>query len=196
MSSRGRPLKFLGISGSLREGAHSELVLDNLRPLLPEGVSLERFRLHDVPLYNQDLDDTYRAERSPEAVVRLRQAVSLADGLVIASPEYNYGIPGVLKNALDWLSRPAFNSPIKGKPVLIVTSSMGSAGGARAQHQIRETLFAMLARPVVRMDIAIPAIQQSIAEGVLTDGMALGFLKQGLIDLVGEVGRRSEPQTD
>jgi len=185
-------LNLLGLAGSLREGAHSEAVLKSVQALLPEGVTLSLFRLHEIPLYNQDFDDTYRAPQSPEAVLRLRHEVSLADGLIIASPEYNYGMPGVLKNALDWLSRPAFNSPMKGKPALVLTSSIGYAGGARAQHQIRETLTAMLARTVVRPDIAIPAVHQSLVDGVLTDSATLGFLRQGAIDLVEEIRRQSE----
>jgi chromate reductase, NAD(P)H dehydrogenase (quinone) len=184
-------LNLLGLAGSLREGANSEAVLQSVQPLLPAGVTLNTFRLHDIPLYNQDLDDTYGAAKSPEPVQRLRHEISLAHGLIISSPEYNYGMPGVLKNALDWLSRPAFNSPMKGKPVLVVTSSIGYAGGARAQHQIRETLISMLARPVVRPDIAIPAVHQSIVDGKLTDSAALEFMRQGVVGLVDEIERLS-----
>ena len=189
MTSPRPSLNLLGLAGSLREGANSEAVLQSVMPLLPAGVTLTTFRLHEIPLYNQDLDDTYGAAQSPEPVQRLRQEISLARGLIISSPEYNYGMPGVLKNALDWLSRPAFNSPMKGKPVLVLTSSIGYAGGARAQHQIRETLIAMLARPVVRPDIAIPAVHQSIVDGKLTDSAALEFMRQGVAGLVDEIER-------
>jgi len=194
MSSPCPSLKLLGLPGSLRDGAHSGVVLESLRPLLPEGVTLTIFGLHEIPLYNQDLDETYRAAQSPESVRRLRQEIESADGLIISSPEYNYGMPGVVKNVLDWASRPAFNSPMKGKAVLVLTSSIGYAGGARAQHQIRETLTSMLARPVVRPDIAIPAVHQSVVAGALTDAAALEFLRQGLVDLVNEIRRQSESQ--
>ena len=189
MTSPRQSLNLLGLAGSLREGANSEAVLQSVQTQLPAGVTLTTFRLHEIPLYNQDLDDTYGAAQSPEPVQRLRQEISLARGLIISSPEYNYGMPGVLKNALDWLSRPAFNSPMKGKPVLVLTSSIGYAGGARAQHQIRETLISMLARPVVRPDIAIPAVHQSIVEGKLTDSAALEFMRQGVAGLVDEIER-------
>jgi chromate reductase, NAD(P)H dehydrogenase (quinone) len=191
MTSPRPSLNLLSLAGSLREGANSEAVLQSIQPLLPAGVTLNTFRLHDIPLYNQDLDDTYGAANSPEPVQRLRHEISMAHGLIISSPEYNYGMPGVLKNALDWLSRPAFNSPMKGKPVLVVTSSIGYAGGARAQHQIRETLISMLARPVVRPDIAIPAVHQSIVDGKLTDSAALEFMRQGVVGLVDEIERLS-----
>jgi chromate reductase len=195
MTSTRPALNLLGFAGSLRAGAHSEAVLQSVQTLLPAGVTLGAFRLHEMPLYNQDLDDTYGAAQSPEPVRRLRHEISLADGLIISSPEYNYGMPGVLKNALDWVSRPAFNSPMKGKPVLVLTSSIGYAGGARAQHQIRETLISMLARPVVRPDIAIPAVHQSIVEGKLTDSAALEFMRQGVAGLVEEIGRLSGSQS-
>lgn len=189
MASPRSSLNLVGLAGSLRKGANSEAVLQSVMSLLPAGVTLSAFPLHDIPLYNQDLDDTYGAAQSPDPVRDLRHEISQAHGLVISSPEYNYGMPGVLKNALDWLSRPAFNSPMKGKPVLVLTSSIGYAGGARAQHQIRETLIAMLARPVVRPDIAIPAVHQSIVDGVLTDSAALDFMRQGVLQLVSEIKR-------
>jgi len=190
MQDSNRPLKLLGLSGSLRAGANSEVVLQTANSLLPPGVSFSMFRLHDVPLYNQDLDDTYKAAEAPKAVQALRDAISQADGLIIASPEYNYGMPGVLKNALDWASRPVFASPMKGKPVLIMSSSLGNAGGARAQNSIRETLVAMLARPLVRPDIAIPAVHQSIVDGLITDATSLQFMRQGVNDLVAEASRQ------
>ncbi|WP_256344067.1 NADPH-dependent FMN reductase [Pseudomonas costantinii] len=98
------------------------------------------FALNEFPLYNLDPE----AQMLPASVAVLKDAIEQADGLIICSPEYNYGTSGVLKNALDWASRPGFNSPLKNKPVLIITSSPGVLGGVRAQAQLRETLSATL----------------------------------------------------
>lgn len=117
-------IRLVAISGSIRRASHCTTVLRSLPPLLPPGVTLDIFPLDEVPLYNADLD----GDKRPAAVVQLKSAIASADGLVLCSPEYNYGIPGVLKNAIDWASRPGFASPLKGKPVLIMTASPGTAG--------------------------------------------------------------------
>ena len=135
--------RLLGISGSLRQASNSTAVLRAMAPLLEDRASLEVSLLHDVPPYNADLD----GEAMPEPVRRLKQAVAAADGLVVCSPEYNYGMSGVLKNAIDWASRPGFKSPLKGKPVLVMTSSPGAVGGARAHCQIREAFSVQVRNP-------------------------------------------------
>ena len=124
--------RLLGIAGSLRRASHTTAVLRGLGALLEGRASFELALLDDLPLYNADLE----GDALPEGVRRLKQAIGSADGLVVCSPEYNYGIPGVLKNAIDWASRPGFASPLKGKPALIVTAAPGLFGGARAQSQI------------------------------------------------------------
>jgi len=143
MTPRSSPaLNLLAIPGSLRRESHCAAVLRSLPPLLPATVAFELFPLGEIPLYNADLD----TDSPPAGVVRLKQAIAAADGLVVCSPEYNYGIPGVLKNAIDWASRPGFASPLRGKPVLVMTASPGTAGGVRAQAQIRDAFAATLAR--------------------------------------------------
>jgi chromate reductase len=143
---------------------------------------MELLPLDDVPLYNGDLD----GETPPPAVKRLKTAIAEADGLVICSPEYNYGIPGVLKNAIDWASRPGFASPLKDKLALIMTASPGTAGGVRAQAQIRDALSATLARPL-RQQIAIANAANRIQDGRLVDEPTLNFIKTGLDDLINEI---------
>lgn len=106
---------------------------------------------------------------------------------MICSPEYNYGIPGVLKNAIDWASRPGFASPLKDKLALIMTASPGTAGGVRAQAQIRDALSATLARPLVRQQIAIANAANRIQDGRLVDEPTLNFIKTGLDDLINEI---------
>lgn len=175
--------RLLGLSGSLRRASHSTAVLQSLAGLLDGRAQLELLPLHDLPLYNADHD----GESPPDAVRRLKQAVATADALVLCSPEYNYGMPGVLKNAIDWASRPGFASPLKGKPALIITVSPGMFGGVRAQAQIRDALAATLARPVARQHLAIPAVDKKLADGRLADEPTRVLLRAGLDDLLAEV---------
>src|SRR5690348_9795642 len=111
--------RILGIVGSLRRDSYSGAVLRGLQASVGERAHVEAFPLANVPMYNADLD----GENKPEPVVALKNAIRDCDGLVIVSPEYNYGVPGVLKNALDWASRPAYQSVLKAKPVLIIANS-------------------------------------------------------------------------
>jgi chromate reductase, NAD(P)H dehydrogenase (quinone) len=175
--------RLLGISGSLRRASNSTAVLHSLSGLLDGRAQFEVLTLHDVPPYNADLE----GEALPDGVRRLKQAIADADGLVVCSPEYNYGIPGVLKNAIDWASRPGFSSPLKGKPALIVTTAPGLFGGARAQAQIRDALAATLARPVARPHLAIPAVDKKLVEGRLADEATLQLLRAGLDGLLAEI---------
>ena len=176
-------LHLLGISGSLRRDSHSTAVLRTLAERLTGDVRLTVQTLADVPLYNADLD----GEATPQGVRAFKDAIAKADGLVICSPEYNYGMPGVLKNAIDWASRPGFKSPLVGKPALIMTASPGTAGGARAQHQIRDALSATLARPIVRPHVAIAGVAQKITDGPLTDAATLEFVDAAVADLAVEI---------
>lgn len=177
------PARLLAISGSIRRASHCTAVLRSLPPLLPPGATLELFPLGEIPLYNADLD----GDQPPAAVARLKEAIKTADGLVFCSPEYNYGIPGVLKNAIDWASRPGFASPLKGKPALIMTASPGTAGGVRAQSQIRDALTATLARPLVRQHIAIASVATRVQDGQLVDKPTLEIIQAGLQELLEEI---------
>src|SRR5690606_30162527 len=114
-------------------------------------------------------------------------AIGDCQGLVLCSPEYNYGISGVLKNALDWASRPSMNSPLKGKPALIMTSSPSFAGGVRAQVQIRETLTACLSRPLNRAQAVVNHANDKVKDGKLTDQPSIDFMLAAIDDLVAEI---------
>jgi chromate reductase len=181
--------RLLGISGSIRSGSNCTAVLRSLQALLPGSASIELFALDEIPLYNADLDGA----TPPAAVAGLKEAISQADGLVVCSPEYNYGMPGVLKNAIDWASRPGFASPLKGKPVLVMTASPGTAGGVRAQAQIRDALAATLARPVVRQHVAIANVAAQISDGQLVHQPTLDFVKVALADLLAEIALLDGP---
>ncbi|NYZ11655.1 NAD(P)H-dependent oxidoreductase [Azospirillum sp. RWY-5-1] len=183
MTSTDAPIRLLGISGSLRKGSHCTAVLRTLADRAGELATITLFPLNDVPLYDQDLDTA----TPPAAVAALKQAIAEADGLIVITPEYNYGISGVLKNALDWASRPAMKSPMVGKPALIASASMAFTGGARAQAQLRETLAATMARPIARPQVVVPAVHEKVKDGVLVDEAAITFALGAIGDLVQEV---------
>jgi chromate reductase len=175
----------LGISGSLRRDSYNKAILSSLADALGARAEFRLFPLNDVPLYDQDID----TETPHPAVSALRAAIADADGIVIASPEYNHGISGVLKNALDWASRPYGKATLTRKPVFVLTSSPGSVGGARAHAQINETLASIGARTVLRPQAVVSAIHQKIEGGRLTDSATLDFLMDGVADLLRDIAR-------
>ncbi|MCF5668691.1 MULTISPECIES: NADPH-dependent FMN reductase [Pseudomonas fluorescens group] len=175
--------RLLGLSGSLRAQSTNTAVLNTLASRLGDHVQLQVFALNDLPLYNADLE----ADALPDAVHAFKEAIRQADGLIICSPEYNYGVSGVLKNALDWASRPGFNSPLKNKPVLIMTSSPGVLGGVRAQAQLRDTLNATLSRVINCQQIVIPGVNQKIHDGRFVDEPTIEFMLAGVADLTDEI---------
>jgi chromate reductase len=131
-------IRILGLSGSLRSGSHNTALLRAAALSLPSGAELEVFDgLRDLPAYDADLDTP---EREPEAVAHLRQAIDAADGVLISTPEFNGSIPGVLKNALDWASRPFPGNAFKGKPVAVVGASTGLFGAVWAQAETKKVL--------------------------------------------------------
>ena len=135
LDSRAR-LRVLGIPGSLRARSYNRALLRAARQLAPAGMSIEPFEIGDIPPYNADVE----AKGDPEPVVALKRAIAEADALLIASPEYNRGTPGVLKNAIDWASRPPLASPLAGKPVAVMGASTGMSGTRHAQEQLRQAL--------------------------------------------------------
>ena len=132
------PIRILGLSGSLRSGSHNTALLRAAAMSLPSGAELEVFDgLRDLPAYDADLDTP---ETEPESVARLRAAIAEADGVLISTPEFNGSIPGALKNALDWASRPFPDNSLKGKPVAVVGASTGLFGAVWAQAETRKVL--------------------------------------------------------
>jgi chromate reductase len=146
-------MRVLGISGSLRRGSLNTALLRAAAERLPAGVELVEFeRLADVPPYDEDLD---AAPVAPDAVRELREAILAADAVLIATPEYNHSIPGQLKNALDWASRPAGHSALNGKPAAAIGASKSMFGGVWAQAELRKVLAAMGGR-VIDAELGIP----------------------------------------
>ena len=177
-----RPV-ILGFSGSLRKDSSHAAILRTLGEAVADRADLRLMPLDDVPLYNADHDGDDR----PAAVTMIKRRIGEADGVIMATPEYNYGISGVLKNAIDWISRPAYNSPLKGKPALIITSSPGATGGVRAQQQMRDTLAATLSRVVARPEVVIHGVYQKVKDGRLVDAESLNFATAAVDDLLAEI---------
>jgi chromate reductase len=187
ISLASRPqFQILGISGSLRRNSYSTAVLRTLAEALIPPLQVEPFNLAVIPLYNQDAD----GEHAPEPVRSFKAKIANSDGILIVTPEYNYGIPGVLKNALDWASRPAYGSSLKGKPVLIMSVSPAFTGGVRALAQLRETLAATLSHLVVGPDVVIASVGSKVIDGHLIDDSALGFALDATDLLLKEISSR------
>lgn len=150
----------LGISGSLREGSHNTVLLRAAATQLPPGVSLEIYdELREIPPYDADLD----VEPADPAVSRFREAIARADGVLIATPEYNGSIPGVLKNALDWASRPFPDNALRGKPAAVIGASTGLFGAVWSQADTRKVLG------IIGADVIDQELPVGLAESAFAD---------------------------
>jgi chromate reductase, NAD(P)H dehydrogenase (quinone) len=177
-------VRIVGISGSLRRASFSTSLLKVLAERSAPSIDIQVVTLEDIPLYNEDLD------RDPE-VAAFKKLIAESDGVLIATPEYNHGVPGVLKNALDWASRPVFESCFKNKPVSIISSSKAFTGGVRAQYQLRETLISMQAHLVMGPEVVVAGVHAKLAEDVYQDQNGLTFMLRSLDRLREEIlGRR------
>jgi chromate reductase, NAD(P)H dehydrogenase (quinone) len=181
------PIRVAGISGSLRQASFSTALIKLLAHHLQPAIQLSLVDISAVPLYNQDLEGANK----PAAVDAVNAALAQADAVLFITPEYNHGIPGVLKNTLDWVSRPVFNSVLKGKPVSIITSSLAFTGGVRAQYQLRETLISMLAHVVPGPEVAVGGVHTKFKDESFVDDATLSFMLQSLDRLRAEVLHRS-----
>jgi len=184
-----RELTVLGLSGSLRQGSYNTAALNAAVQLAPEGMRLVTASIREVPLYDEDV----KAAGIPVAVERLRAAVAAADAVLIVSPEYNYSVPGVLKNALDWLSRTS-PMPFARKPVAILGASPGLLGTARAQYHLRQVLQALNAHVLKRPEVMIAnAAAKFDAAGALVDVVTREHVGKLLVAL-GEWTRTLHPE--
>ena len=176
--------RILGISGSLRERSYNRALLRAARELAPPGVELEEFDLSPIPPYNGDIE----AVGDPEPVAALRAAVAGADALLFATPEYNRGTSGVLKNAIDWLSRPALASVLRWKPAAVIGASTGRGGTRRAQQQVRDALLFPGAVVLEEPEVAIPiAWERFDTEGRLIDERSRESLAELIVALAGQL---------
>jgi chromate reductase len=144
-------IKILGIAGSLRRNSFNRAALKAAKSLVPEDGVLEIFELDGIPGFNEDEE-----RNPPSVVVELKKQVRAADAILFATPEYNYSIPGVLKNAIDWASRPYGDSAWEGKPVAVMGASIGVLGTARAQYHLRQCFVFLNMLPINRPEVMIP----------------------------------------
>lgn len=159
-------MNILGISGSLRKESFNTKLLRTAQELAPAGIMITRFDIAPIPLYN---DDVFQQGHPPD-VARFRDAIRAADALLIATPEYNYSVPGVLKNAIDWASRPPSENPFGGKPAAIMGASTGRGGTMRSQYHLRQVLVGLDLHVVNRPEVAVQtAADKFDATGTLTD---------------------------
>jgi chromate reductase len=177
------PITILGIAGSLRKDSYNKGALRAAQQLCPEGANIEGYDLAGLPLFNQD------EEKNPTAkVAEFKQKIRAADAILIATPEYNYGMPGVLKNALDVASRPYGDNAWNGKAVALMSAALSMGGGVRSQYQLRQAFVFLNMEAVVQPEVAIGnATQRFDASGQLTDETSKKLIRQLLEALVQKV---------
>ena len=177
-------MKVLAISGSLRRDSHNSALLRAAAELAPDGVEVELWDgLKAVPPYDEDDDAP-----APAAVAALRSAVAGADAVLIATPEYNHSIPGALKNAIDWVSRPIATNPLRNKPAAVIGASTGVFGAVWAQAELRKVLGALGAR-VLERELAVGQAAQQVGDGPL-DGELRADLRGVVAELAAAVEQR------
>ncbi len=183
-------LRILGIAGSLRKKSFNVGALRAATELVPEGATLEIFELDGIPGFNQDDE-----RNPPEKVAELKRKVREADAILFVTPEYNYSIPGVLKNAIDWASRPYGDSAWNGKPAAIMGASIGGIATARAQYHLRQTMVFLNMFPINQPEVMIGnAGEKFDDQGNLTDETTKEFIRQLLQNLVEWTSRIGENQ--
>ena len=170
----------LGIPGSLRKASFNRHALVAAQALVPAGAALEIFELEGIPPFNQDQE-----KQPPTRVTELKAKVRAADAILFATPEYNYSIPGVLKNAIDWASRPYGDNAWQGKPVAVMGASVGILGSARAQYHLRQCFVFLNMYPVNQPEVMIANASQRFNErGELTDETSRELIRKLLAELV------------
>ena len=177
-------VRLIGMSGSLRTGSYSNAILATLREKFAGRADLLLYDLAPIPLYNQD----FEGDKRPPVVKKLLADIADADGLVFCAPEFNHSIPGVLKNAIDWASRPAFQSVLAYKHVAIMATSRGPLGGARCLEHLRVALDSCLSRIALAREVLITGADNKIKDGRLVDETSLGFACGAVEALLQEIG--------
>jgi chromate reductase, NAD(P)H dehydrogenase (quinone) len=186
-----QPVRILGISGSLRRESYNRAALRAATEVVPEGATIEVFELDGIPGFNQDEE-----QNPPAKVAELKKRIREADAILIVTPEYNYSIPGVLKNAIDWASRPYGDSAWNGKPAAIMGASVGTIGTARAQYHLRQMMVFLNMFPINQPEVMIGnASERFDAAGNLTHDATKQFIRQLLQNLVDWTKRIGQPQT-
>ena len=178
----GKTFRLLGLSGSIRRQSYCKAILETIREQVSADTVVTNFDLTPIPNYNQDLDN---AEGWPAPVRALRDAVIEADGLIAITPEYNHGMSGVLKNAIDWVSRPGYESILKDKVVLAI--SVSNRGGIRAQNQMHATFLSTVCRITPGREIVVIDPPKKITDGRVTDEQMLRVIMRGVDTMIDEI---------
>jgi chromate reductase, NAD(P)H dehydrogenase (quinone) len=185
-----KPIRILGIAGSLRRESYNRAALRAATQLVPEDATLDVFELDGIPPFNQDEE-----QNPPAKVAEFKRHIRETDAILMVTPEYNYSIPGVLKNAIDWASRPYGDSAWSGKPAAIMGASIGTIGTARAQYHLRQMFVFLNMFPVNQPEVMIGnAAERFDAQGNLTDETTKDFIRQLLRNLVDWTRRIAPPQ--
>ncbi len=185
------PVRILGIAGSLRRESYNRAALRAAGRLLPPDATLDDFALDGIPGFNQDHE-----QDPPAAVVDLKRRIRQADAVLFVTPEYNYSVPGVLKNAIDWASRPYGDSAWSGKPAAIMGASIGAIGTARAQYHLRQIMVFLNMFPINQPEVMIGnAAARFDSDGNLTDETSQNLIRQLLANLVAWTRRLRQPPT-
>src|SRR5438874_3892448 len=181
-------VRILGIAGSLRRGSYNQAALRAAKLLVPENSEIDLFQLDGIPMFNEDDE-----KRPPSSVLELKKRIRSANSVLIVTPEYNYSIPGVLKNAIDWASRPHGDSAWSGKSAAIMGASPGHIGTARAQYHLRQILVYLNMFPINQPDVMIGHAADRFEQDVnLTDVITKEFIL-GLLQNLAEWTRRIAP---
>lgn len=175
--------KIVGIVGSLRKKSTNMGLMKAFEGMVPDGVVLKILRIDNLPLYNEEFDSNY-----PDEAKRLKEEIESSDGVIIATPEYNRSFPGSLKNAIDIASRPAKTNSFSGKPVLVISTSPGGAGGSMAQYHLKQILLHLNMDVIGQPEFWVGGGKDKFDEdGVLTDVKTLEFIKVGWKALLGKI---------
>jgi len=175
-----RPITILGFAGSLRRNSYNKSLLRAAKESVPKDAVIDIFDLEGIPPFNQDLEN-----KMPEKVKEFKARIKAADAILIATPEYNYSIPGVLKNAIDWASRPYGDNSFYDKPVAVMSASIGMLGGARAQYHLRQTFVFLNMHSINAPEVTVNFADEKIDEnGRVTDEETREKIRQLLENLV------------
>lgn len=180
MDNKNVNINILGFAGSLRSGSYNKMLLKTAQELSPENVKIEIFDLEGIPIFNQDL------ENKPNDKLKIfKEKIKAADGLLIVTPEYNYSVPGVLKNAIDAVSRPYGTNPFEEKPIGIMGASIGMIGSARAQYHLRQSMVFLNAYIMNRPEIMVSFAENKFDQtGSLVDEITRQKVKEFMAALL------------
>lgn len=171
-----RQFRVLGVSGSLRQGSYNRLLIQAAQELAPENLRIDIFDLHNIPAYDPDTE----AEGTPEPVVEFKRRIQAADALLISTPEYNYGVPGMLKNAIDWASRPTVGGAkvLNGKPIALMGATTGNFGTVRAQMMLRQVFLYTRSHVMLEPEVTVFRVKDRFEGDRLTDEPTRGFIRE------------------